>query len=101
MRRLGNQPAAVFGAAELSYRFLPWLGGIATALLAPVVASRLFSSRAARFLMVVVIALHPSAIDLARDKRTPNTDYRRTMFPEQIGVLEKLNPDWARRCAAE
>ncbi len=58
---------AVFGATELSYRFLPWLGGIATTLLAPAVASRLFTSKAARFLMVAVIALHPSAIDLARD----------------------------------
>ena len=41
------------------------------------------------------------AIDLARPKRQPGTDYRRTMFPEQIAVLERLNPEWARRCAAE
>jgi hypothetical protein len=41
------------------------------------------------------------AIDLARPKRQPGTDYRRTTFPEQIGVLERLNPEWARRCAAE
>jgi hypothetical protein len=58
---------AVFGAAELSFRFLPWLGGFATSLLAPTLARRLFDSSAARFLMVAVIALHPSAIDLARD----------------------------------
>lgn len=58
---------AVFGPVELSFRFLPWLGGIATSLLTPALARRLFTSKAARFLMVAVIALHPSAIDLARD----------------------------------
>ena len=41
------------------------------------------------------------SISLARPKRTPNTDYRRTMFPEQIALLHQLNPEWARRCAAE
>lgn len=41
------------------------------------------------------------AVDLARPKRKPNTDYRRTTFPEQVGLLERLNPEWARRCAAE
>ena len=41
------------------------------------------------------------SIDLARPKRRPNTDFRRTSFPEQIGLLNQLNPEWARRCAAE
>ena len=41
------------------------------------------------------------SLELARPKRKPNTDYRRTMFPEQIALLHQLNPEWARRCAAD
>lgn len=57
----------VFGHAEWVYRLLPWLGGVVTLLAAPALARRLFSSSYARFFLVCALALHPGAIDLARD----------------------------------
>lgn len=60
----------VLGAISMSepmLRSLSWAAGIATAVLAPFLARRLFDSKASRLLFVAVLALHPGAIDLARE----------------------------------
>jgi hypothetical protein len=59
--------ALLFGPTEVALRTMPWLAGLATTLCAPVVASRLFSSPAARLLFVAIIALHPSAYSFAKE----------------------------------
>jgi hypothetical protein len=38
---------------------------------------------------------------LARPHRTPGKDFRRQTFRQQILLLERLDPEWAARCAAE
>ena len=58
---------ALVGSTEWVLRFLPWLGGVATLIAAPALARRLCSSSSARFFIVCAFALHPAAIDLARD----------------------------------
>ena len=67
-----------------------------------VVYSR-FTTTALDDLLYIVFrdAAFSMAIKLVRDKRKPDTDYRRTIFPEQVGLLAQLNPEWAERCAAE
>jgi hypothetical protein len=57
----------LLGASEIGLRALPWLAGLGTLLMAPALANRLWSSPAARLLFVAVIALHPGAIDLAKE----------------------------------
>ena len=56
-----------FPPTEFVVRLVPWLGGLASVLLAPALANRLCGSRAARLFLVAAIALHPAAIDLGRD----------------------------------
>jgi hypothetical protein len=38
---------------------------------------------------------------LARPHRRLGEDFRREMFRQQLALLERLNPQWASRCAAE
>jgi len=54
-------------ASETALRLLPWCAGVAALLMAPLAANRLFTSSAARVLFVGVLALHPGAIDLAKE----------------------------------
>jgi hypothetical protein len=56
-----------FGARESVLRLLPWVAGIGSTILAVPLAERLFESRAARVFLVGVLALHPSAIDFAKE----------------------------------
>ncbi|HEX7669904.1 MAG TPA: glycosyltransferase family 39 protein, partial [Polyangiaceae bacterium] len=57
----------LFGASEAALRALPWAAGLATTLMAPVLARRLFQSAAARLLFVGILALDPAAIDLSKE----------------------------------
>lgn len=57
----------LFGMYELSLRFLPWAAGIAAMVLALPLSRRLFQAPGARLLFVAVIALHPAAIDHAKE----------------------------------
>jgi hypothetical protein len=57
----------VFGPSEAALRFLPWLAGSLTTLFAPLLARRLYTAPAARLLLVGIVALHPAAIDFARE----------------------------------
>ncbi|HEV8547516.1 MAG TPA: hypothetical protein VGQ57_00790, partial [Polyangiaceae bacterium] len=59
--------AHLFGPTEAVLRFLPWLAGTATVVVTVPLSRRLFGSLAARLLFVAVIALHPAAVDLARE----------------------------------
>ncbi|HEX3598416.1 MAG TPA: glycosyltransferase family 39 protein, partial [Polyangiaceae bacterium] len=55
------------GPSEAVLRALPWCAGVATTLMAPALARRLFQSSGARLLFVSIIALHPGAIDLSKE----------------------------------
>jgi hypothetical protein len=57
----------VFSPSETVLRFLPWSTGIATTLMAPFLARRLFRSEAARLLFVAILALDPAGIDLSKE----------------------------------
>lgn len=59
--------AATFGLTETALRLLPWLGGLAALIVAPLVARRLFTAPAARLLFVAIIALHPVATDFSKE----------------------------------
>ena len=56
-----------FSPSETVLRFLPWCAGMATVLMAPALAARLFRSAAARLLFIGILCLHPSAIDLSKE----------------------------------
>jgi hypothetical protein len=57
----------VFSPSETVLRFLPWSAGIATTLMAPFLARRLFRSEAARLLFVAILVLDPAGIDLSKE----------------------------------
>jgi hypothetical protein len=57
----------VFGATEFALRLLPCFSGAVTCALAVPVARELFRRRAAQMLFVASIALHPLAIDYAKE----------------------------------
>jgi 4-amino-4-deoxy-L-arabinose transferase-like glycosyltransferase len=59
--------ALVFGPSETVLRAISWSAGTGAVLLAPGLARLLFRAPAARFLFIAVIALHPAAIDLAKE----------------------------------
>jgi len=59
--------ATLLSPSEAVLRTLPWLGGVGTLLISPALARRLFSSAGARLLFIAVVALHPGAIDLAKE----------------------------------
>ena len=59
--------AHVFGPSELVVRALAWVAGAVVTLLAPRLARRLFGSAGARLFLVGALALHPGAIDLAKE----------------------------------
>jgi len=59
--------AQLFSPSETVLRAMPWLAGLASLSMAPFLAGRLFSSVAARLLFIAIIALHPAAIDLAKE----------------------------------
>jgi hypothetical protein len=59
--------AQAFSLSEPVLRAMPWLAGLATVLIAPPLARRLFTTAAARLLFVFVIALHPCAIDFSKE----------------------------------
>lgn len=58
---------SIFAPSETVLRFLPWCAGIATVLMAPPLAARLFRSGAARLLFIGILCLHPAAIDLTKE----------------------------------
>ena len=64
---LNKALALVLGPSETVLRALSWCAGIGSVLLAPALARLLFRAPIARFLFVAVIALHPGAIDLAKE----------------------------------
>jgi hypothetical protein len=64
---LTKQLVHAFGPTEFWFRFPSELGSAAALLLAPYVASQLFSSRAAQLLLVFLFAVHPALIDLAKE----------------------------------
>jgi 4-amino-4-deoxy-L-arabinose transferase-like glycosyltransferase len=57
----------ILGYYEYSLRFLPWLSGVLAMFVAGVLAKGLFRSLGARIFLVAAVALHPAAIDLARE----------------------------------
>lgn len=57
----------LFGAWESVLRAVPWIAGVGLTLLSPFLACRLFSGAGARIFFVAVLALHPGAIDLAKE----------------------------------
>jgi 4-amino-4-deoxy-L-arabinose transferase-like glycosyltransferase len=59
--------ATLLGPTEVALRFFPWLAGVLTSVLAVPLAYRLFSSKAARLLLVASIAFHPYAIDYSKE----------------------------------
>jgi hypothetical protein len=59
--------AAVFGPTETALRAIPWLAGIATTVLSPFLARRLFVTRSPRVFFVAIIATHPDAVDFAKE----------------------------------
>jgi 4-amino-4-deoxy-L-arabinose transferase-like glycosyltransferase len=64
---LSTLSVRVFGATEFALRILPCLAGVATSLVAVPLARELFRGRAAQLLFVASIALHPLAIDYAKE----------------------------------
>lgn len=64
---LSKALVSVFSPSETVLRALPWAAGMATTLLAPLLARRLFHSAAARLLFIAILALDPAAIDLAKE----------------------------------
>jgi len=59
--------ATVLSPSEAVLRSLPWVAGVGTLLVSPALARRLFTSAGAQLLFVAVVALHPGAIDLAKE----------------------------------
>lgn len=59
--------AHVVSPAESALRFLPWIAGVATTLMSPFLAKRLYTERAAQLLFVGIVALHPAAIDFSKE----------------------------------
>lgn len=57
----------LFSPSERVLRGLPWFAGTAMVLVSPLLARRLFTGRAARLAFVAVLALHPAAIDFAKE----------------------------------
>ncbi|HWP05063.1 MAG TPA: hypothetical protein VNN72_04945, partial [Polyangiaceae bacterium] len=55
------------GPSEVVLRGISWVAGILTLLLAPALSRRLYRAPMARLLFVAVLALHPAAIDLAKE----------------------------------
>jgi hypothetical protein len=64
---LTRQIVSTFGATEMAFRFLPNAGGVLSLWLMPYVASQLLERRALRVLLVLLFALHPALIDLAKE----------------------------------
>lgn len=62
-----RQLVNVLGPSEFWLRFIPNVASVASLLLAPYVASRLFSWRFARLLLVFLWAAHPALIDFAKE----------------------------------
>ena len=59
--------ARLLWLSEPVLRFMPWLAGVITVLMAPALARRLFVNPGARLLFVSIIALHPVAIDFSKE----------------------------------
>jgi 4-amino-4-deoxy-L-arabinose transferase-like glycosyltransferase len=59
--------ARFISSSESALRTLPWLAGVATTLMAPLIARRLYTERAVQVLFVAIIALHPAAIDFSKE----------------------------------
>jgi hypothetical protein len=57
----------VLGCSEFVLRFLPWIAGLLTTILAVPLSGALFKSPAARLLFIACIALNPAAIDLSKE----------------------------------
>jgi len=64
---LSKAMAVVFGPSVGALRCVPWVAGIATTVLSPFLARRLFSARAARLLFVAAIAFNSEAINYAKE----------------------------------
>jgi 4-amino-4-deoxy-L-arabinose transferase-like glycosyltransferase len=59
--------ALTFGPSEIVLRLMSVLAGVGTMLLAPALAGRLFKTRWAQLVFVLILALQPDAIDHARE----------------------------------
>lgn len=70
---LSRALAQLFGPYEATMRFLPWISGIGSTLLAAPLARRLFNTDAARLLFVAIVALHPIAIDFSSEFKPYST----------------------------
>jgi hypothetical protein len=57
----------LFGAWESVLRFVSWSLGLVLLFASPALATRLFGTAAARLFFVTVVALHPAAIDMAKE----------------------------------
>jgi hypothetical protein len=64
---LSKALAWLFSPSETVLRFMPWTAGIATVLMAPALAGKLFRSTSAQLLFVSILALDPAAIDLSKE----------------------------------
>jgi len=59
--------ASLFGASVGVLRAIPWTAGVATVLLSPFLAERLFAGRAARLLFVGALATNSEAVNYAKE----------------------------------
>lgn len=59
--------ARLFGGYELAFRLLPWLAGMATPIVAVLLARRFLKVAAARILFVAVLSLSLPAIDFSKE----------------------------------
>lgn len=57
----------LFGPWESVLRFVSWSLGLLLLFLSPALAARLFGTAAARLFFVTIVALHPAAIDMAKE----------------------------------
>ena len=59
--------ATLLGNWEFSFRLLPWLAGLATPLIAVLLARRFLNRAAARLLFIGILSLSPLAIDYSKE----------------------------------
>jgi hypothetical protein len=90
---LTKQLVEGFGSTEFWFRSLSILGGVASLLLSPYLASRLFHSRWVRLLLVAVIALHPACIDMSKEFKP----YALSMLVHMVPILLYLRFEQTKR----
>jgi len=75
--------AVTFGPSEVVLRTMSWLAGVGTVLIAPPLSRRLYRAPMARLLFVAILALHPGAIDLAKEFKP----YSASLFGHLVVLL--------------